>query len=288
LGHLNYTDDDGTFRIVSVPGPVVLTGGLAYGRLLGGLAELMKYKPPLPDPKYPQYFRKGRDFQEYVGLGGKSYIVQGCFCKVLQIEPGATLVKQDIILERASALAVKIQDAEGRPLAGTWVAGISPERYRPALWIDKDSCSAYHVEADEPRLMVFFEPGKKLAGTRMLKGDEKQPVVVKLGPAGAIKGRLLDADVKPLAGVVVELVYQDRQAAEVHQAVHKDKQVVTDAAGAFTFDDLIPERKFFVCVVRRGEALFEEGLSPRDAIVRAVKPGECRDLGAIKLRPTGN
>ncbi len=46
--------------------------------------------------------------------------LQGSFWRVLQIEPGTT-VKQDITVEPASTIQIKIQDANGRPLANTFV-----------------------------------------------------------------------------------------------------------------------------------------------------------------------
>jgi hypothetical protein len=163
------------------------------------------------------------------------------------------------------------------------VTGIGPENWHRPITCATDSCPAYHVEPGKPRLMVFFHPTRKLAGTRTLKGDEKQPVVVTLGPTGSVKGRLVGADGKPLAGVAVDLYYRDREAEEVHGVVYKAKQVVTDAAGAFAADDLIPGLKFELSF-RRGKRTFERETKPADPTAQ-VKPGECRDLGEIQLRP---
>src|SRR5438105_12035981 len=41
------------------------------------------------------------------------------------VRTAGTLVHEDIVLEQAAAIPVKIQNAEGRPLAGAWVTGIS-------------------------------------------------------------------------------------------------------------------------------------------------------------------
>jgi hypothetical protein len=288
LGKLDYTAEDGTFRIVTVPGPVLLMGGLAYGRMPGGYIERMKYKPVSPDPKYPHYFTNVPGFAAgYLDFKGGRAIVEGDFCKVLDIKPAAEIVKQDILLERASALPLTIQDAAGRPLPGVWVKGISSQRADPAVRIDNDACFVYHLEAGKPRLVAFYHLERKLAASLTLKGDEKAPVTVKLGPAGAIKGRLLDADGKPMAGVVVEIGYRDREADDVHRVTHKAKQVVTDAAGVFTFEGLIPERKLFIQALRRGKRFVEQGSKLRNPIVHEVKPGECRDLGAMKCKSPG-
>jgi hypothetical protein len=100
LDTVRYTSDDGTFRIVSIPGPVLLMGGSASRGRPEGLPERVKYKPAAPDPGYPRYFQKPRDFLEYLCPGG-SAAVNFQSCKVLQIKPGVAVVKQDILLERA-------------------------------------------------------------------------------------------------------------------------------------------------------------------------------------------
>jgi hypothetical protein len=132
-------------------------------------------------------------------------------------------------------------------------------------------------------LLVCFHKERKLAGTLTLKGDEKPPVAVKLAPAGAIKGRLLDDNGKPLVGVALSLHYRDRAGEEIHGIVHASKHVVTDAAGAFTLDELVPELKFELSF-QQGKRRFELERKPAERTVQ-VKAGEVRDLGAIKLKP---
>jgi hypothetical protein len=45
-------------------------------------------------------------------------------------------------------------------------------------------------------------------------------------------------------GIIVDLRYRDPGTFLVHEFFYGRKQVVTDAAGAFTFDELVPELKF--------------------------------------------
>jgi hypothetical protein len=136
-------------------------------------------------------------------------------------------------------------------------------------------------------MVVFFHPGRKLAGTLSLKGDEKAPVVKRLSPAASLKGRLLDAEGKPLAGVVVDANYRQHAASEVYNALHGEyganRLVVTSADGAFAFDDVIPQQKLALSF-RRGKRKFERVAKPADPTIQ-VKSGECRDLGALKLKP---
>jgi RNA polymerase sigma factor (sigma-70 family) len=95
------TAADGTFRVVTTPGPVILMGGPSEP-LPGGV----KYQGPVIDPDYPQYFdRRAPGYVSYYGLGGGISPCQGNFCKVLEIKPGARIVEQDIILKREAGPA---------------------------------------------------------------------------------------------------------------------------------------------------------------------------------------
>src|SRR5262249_53221476 len=54
------TAEDGTFRVVTIPGPVLLMGGPT--RQPGKYAPALTYKRLLTDPKFPQYFPTGKPF----------------------------------------------------------------------------------------------------------------------------------------------------------------------------------------------------------------------------------
>ncbi|HEY7154357.1 MAG TPA: sigma-70 family RNA polymerase sigma factor [Gemmataceae bacterium] len=262
------TDANGVFRAVTLPGPVLLMGGTG--------STLCEYKNSIPDPQYPQYFEKLGDHVYRYRSSSNTY-VDGNFCKVLQIKPGVAVVKQDIVLERRNVLGVvKIQDAEGQSLPGVAVWG-------PLNRIEGDACTVYGETTDKSRFLVFYEPKRKLAGTLKWKAGEKWPPVVKLKPTGSVTGRLLDADGKPLAGIVVAPRYRDSMANNMNSRVHETRPVASDANGAFTLDSLIPELPFELSF-RRGRRDFAHQTKPADATVQ-IKPGACRDVGAIKLKP---
>ena len=89
-----YTADDGTFRIVTIPGPVILMGGPDTRRTPDGYTARFRYRPPVPDPNHPRYFPKERGGLDnaYYTLSGGFSPIQGNFCKVLEIKPGAGVV----------------------------------------------------------------------------------------------------------------------------------------------------------------------------------------------------
>jgi 5-hydroxyisourate hydrolase-like protein (transthyretin family) len=273
------TSADGSFRIVSIPGPVILMGGADYHRVPGGDALGYRYKPPVPDPKYPRYFSK--KYQgAFITFGGGFSPIQGNFCKVLDIKPRTRLVKQDVVLERASTLAVKVVDGDGRPAAGFWVAGISPQDWHRPVRGAKGACTLYHLEPGKPRLVVIYEPGKKLFGTLRLKGDEKKPAIVRLAPGGVVQGRLLGEDGKPLVGVSVSLYHRERTAEEIKEHVHRTDVVETDGDGKFRIDRMVPGVKFTLWFTR-GRRTFEAVTKQED---KAVDSGKSLDLGEMKLK----
>jgi hypothetical protein len=274
------TGPDGTFRFVTIPGPVLLMGGPDYMSV--GALEALKFASPVPDPKYPQYFEGPA---AYLGLDVQPGRIEGNFCKVLDIKAGDRLVKQDIVLEPANAIEVKLQDAQGRGLAGVWAAGVGSylQGFYGALRIEKDTCPVYGVEPGESRLMVFCEPDRKLAGTLKVNGDDKSPLIVKLGTAGALRGRLVDKAGKPLAGIEIKVDYREQfEANHTERAVHGQKPPVTDADGVFTVENVIPGLKLGLRFQKDGRSL-EYETEPTQTVVE-LKPGECLDLGVSQLR----
>ena len=57
---------------------------------------------------------------------------------------------------------------------------------------------------DEPRPYFFSHAGKQLAAAVVVKGDEPDTFTVKLQPAAAVSGRLLNDDGEPLADTAQE------------------------------------------------------------------------------------
>jgi hypothetical protein len=87
--------EDGTFRVATLPGPVLLMG------MPRTAAEMARYKRPVADPKYPKYFKKLGDHTVFYGPGGLTVPLQGNFAKVLELKPGAKVVTHDVVFEPA-------------------------------------------------------------------------------------------------------------------------------------------------------------------------------------------
>ena len=273
------TGADHKFRMVTIPGPVILHAGVDAHRLKDGELGRYLYKPAVSDPRYPQYFKQLEHGILCLSAGGVQYALFGNDCTVLQIKPDDRLVTHDVFLQRATALPISIRDVDGAPLDGIWVSGMILHGPGP-VQVKTDSCSVYNLEAGKPRLMVFYEPAKKLIGTLALKGDEKEPSVATLGRPGLIKGRLIAEDGKPWAGVIVSLSFSEGTAEEMHRHIQRAKLIETDSDGKFQIDEIIPGKKFSVAFTR-GAQTFEPLVNSADG---SVQPGATLDLGDVRLK----
>jgi hypothetical protein len=282
------TGADGTFRVVAIPGPVLL-----ISQVQGGLSERLKYRTPMGDPNHPKYFKILSDSTPigFYGHGGVTGSVDGNGFQVLEIKPGAESVEQNLSVESAVGLPVKLRDPDGKPVSGAYAIGLSPRHsWYPPIWVDTDTVPVFFLEPGTPRTMAFFDPKRNLAGAVTLTGDEKGPLVMTLSPTGSMKGRLVDEKGKPLAGVIVDVYYAEGiegVAGAIHRAVPRAKLVTTDATGAFEIGGIIPGEDVFLRFPsgRWAELLSRVPLPGFERGTAALRPGETIDKGEITLYP---
>jgi RNA polymerase sigma factor (sigma-70 family) len=287
------TADDGSFRLVTIPGPVLLISGAHNTRQPGtGRHVPAVFRQPVPDPNYPQYFRYPTYLKDpYPFPFSFSYLsdrgdfpVEGNWCKVLDTKPGTEVVEQDVILDRASELKVLLRDTAGNALTDVKVAGTRTETYLPWDMCTKDTCTVYNLQSGKTRRLVFFDPARSLAATLTLQGDEKAPLTVTLRPTGTVKGRLVGEDGKPLAGVVVDLNYHDWRAAVLHANPLWHRQLVTGADGSFSIQTVIADVEFDFSFNRLRKQFRITSMS---APALSVQSGKVKDLGDLHLEPLG-
>jgi hypothetical protein len=178
-------------------------------------------------------------------------------------------------VDRGVTARIAVQDAEGVPLAGAWVAGLT-EHWPLTYQLPEPAATVYALGPDRPRELALYHPGKRLGGTAVVRGDEKGPVVVKLGPVGRVSGRLLEADGTPLAGAEVSVNARGQAGGELYRfARPTGKPAVTDKDGRFVLSGVVPGVPFYL-QMHKGEQYF--GGKPKIGLQR-LKPGESVDLG---------
>jgi protocatechuate 3,4-dioxygenase beta subunit len=277
------TDAAGHFRLPVIPGSgVLLAQAHPPDGQTGGVA-LNPYRRAAFDPADRRRvgfqedeagrFRAAGNAIESVDLWNVG--------KVLDLAEDAGTVTCDLYVERGRTLTVNVQDADGRPLPGATAAGLT------ALWplavpLPAASFTVYALEPPKPRRLVLYHPGRQLAGLLTVRGDEKEPPVVRLAAAGAVTGRVLDADGAPVAGAEVGVVFADDVARELdRQLSQKRAPVRTDKAGHFRLEGLVPGVKFGLAIRQGRTFLVGE---PRIGL-KLVGAGEALDLGDIRTRP---
>jgi RNA polymerase sigma factor (sigma-70 family) len=269
--YLQTRAEDGTFRVVGLPGR----------GLLGARARGDNYRLSVGADTI-----KGLDQQGLFRTSPHLIFARG-YHTLVEVSPAAG-VKQvtcDIPLDPGRSLKGEVVDPDGKPLAGVKVSGLRSYGGSSYWEGQPQKTSAFTVTGLEPgktRMLEFTHPEKKLAGSVVLKGDEKGPLTVKLGPAGALAGRLVTPDGQPVTDG--ELVPRGegldnsgkQRFGTFPRGVHPDKQ------GRFRLDGLAPGLKYRLGLLNGFYLLSFEGAAAGEL---TVKPGETRDLGDVVVKP---
>lgn len=272
--------NDGTYRVLIIPGPVLLTGGD------GEFGINTRFGPPKADPEYLNLFTtKGPfgDLLSYHGLNGSQGGVDGNWCKVLNATGTDTELKQDIELEPVTKKLVAVVDADGKPVKNASASGFTrmPWHYAEPVG-DTDTIPVFDLRPKEKRLVVARLPERKQVGAAEI--DESDPApVVKLGPGGTANGRVVDEQGKPVAGVTVKLYFDRREVSELYGNLNENRKTETAADGTFAFDELLPgyEFRFQFHVGRK-----QYGPAYRQApAFKILKHGDTLKMGDLKLEP---
>jgi protocatechuate 3,4-dioxygenase beta subunit len=273
------TDPDGRFRVVVLPG-----SELILARAMGGKSDdghPRRYRRAVPDPGHKELFHTstGGGWAVATAGSGTKYLSLEHVAKVIDAkEDGETTV--ELSVDPGLTAKVAVQDADGRPLAGARVSGLT-EEVIDTRQISEATATVYALDPDQPRTLVVCHPDKKLGGTVAVRGDEKQPVVARLRPLGRVTGRAIDADGGPLPGTEISLYSTDRNAFRLYELLRRDRRVVADKDGHFAIEFVVPDIPFRL-VFRKGEKLYHANQPIED---RSLKSGETIDVGDVTLKP---
>ncbi len=121
----------------------------------------------------------------------------------------------DLELTRGPSRAGRLTGPDGLPVVGAEAYGLSACDWWGTVRsraLDADTFEVGGLEPGHPRLLVFTHKARKLVGAAVLKDEDLKstaPLEVKLVPAGAITGRLLDDDGLPWAGAPMSVWMSD-------------------------------------------------------------------------------
>ncbi|MFO0807837.1 MAG: sigma-70 family RNA polymerase sigma factor [Gemmataceae bacterium] len=284
--HMSYnpvssTDPNGRYRIVTVPGPVLLMVGADTSRLPADVPRDVVYELSYLDADHPEYALPGfRGYRRFAGAGTGA--VRDEYCKVLNIPKGMAEVTHDVALRRAKGVPVTVVDADGKRVPGVRVYGLMANPSLPSQRSETGAGNVYHLRVGYRRSLVAYEPTRKLVGSLDLTGGETGPLTVKVVRGGVVTGRALAEDGTPLVGYRVRILYYDTNSPISDELAAAFAPVVTDATGAFRVENVLPGRKP-VALFRgkSGYATYPQEPTPV-ALTDVTRP---LDLGDIRVRP---
>jgi protocatechuate 3,4-dioxygenase beta subunit len=224
------------------------------------------------------------------------------FAAFVEINPklGEEPAKVDFVLDAGGVVKIRVVGPDGQPLTGALAAGLRHDWYPDAdlSGLTKtNEFTAIGLDTKQPRLICFTHWDKKLAGSIVVRGDEQEPVTVKMQPWGSVSGRLLDADGQPIKKATLWFTEVPRGKTGAPRALDVGLHVVerfagkpspdpvTDEDGRFKVEGLIPGLKYNLGWMDQTDRFDLEkwkGLAFSNLV---LKSGETKALGDVKLQP---
>lgn len=248
--------DDGSFRVVGLPGP--------------GLVCVYYQRDP--------YLRANEREDEF---GIKEQFVKSApyhisftsnYNAIARVDPvrGAESVKCDVTIDPGWTFKASVVTPDGKPLTGARVYNLNTDRAWGEAMMSAEFAGGYNPKRSYD--IVVAHPESGLVGTAQPPKQNGGAVVMKLQPGAFATGRLVGVDGKPRARAEVILNFRTKgwRAWRNYLPLH----VKTDADGRFRIEALAPDLEYRLKDAT-GEAVFGDGL----------RSAETKDLGDLKLTP---
>jgi beta-lactamase regulating signal transducer with metallopeptidase domain len=283
------SDDEGYFRIAALPGPGFITF-MAHDHQNYPRAEAI-VKPDGTREKV------ARSMLETA----PSILMPQNYHLVAEVDPAenAKRVELNLELDPGKSLFGRVVDPENNPVMGYYYAGQMAQFtdiWRPSAG-DKFELRGYDPES--PRHVYFAHSERNLAGHVVVAGEPPEDLVVKLQPAGAVKGRLVDDDGVPLGNCQLVPWHPPMiSPADLDDDYHapplprnsphrQSGEYETDDEGRFEISYLVPGVEYRLRAFDRASMTPGRGRMPKFsgplAVVINVAPGESKDLGDVRL-----
>ncbi len=266
----NLTDEQGRYAVAGLPGRG-LVAALAkdsrdYSR--GGGPGLTKGR----EPGWPSVCLKTEPFE--CVPANYHYVAE------LNVADGAEGCEHNIVLDSLPAWRLQgdILDPAGQPLSGCFFHG-----YQSAGnafdFLNSGTFTVRLDRADQVRRLLFVHKERKLAGSLVVKGAAQGPLSVRLQPWGVVSGRVVDAQGKPKASVLIR-GWQMSVSTPPDCGFLPELHYRTDQQGRFRIEGLVAGMKYDLEVIENYKivGLLAGGVT--------VESGQTKDLGDVTVQPT--
>jgi RNA polymerase sigma factor (sigma-70 family) len=258
----------GTFREMVPPGPGVF---LVTVRDAGSDNPYLQVRPDpagLAKTGIDQFLLHGVNAYHLIDVAADSRPLN---CEV-RVEPGRSVTGT-------------VLGPDGKPLAGALVKGLTAIYPRPTP-LQTATFTAVALDPRESRQLLFVHLKQKLAGKLVLRGDEKGEVRVRLEPWGALGGRILDEDGRPVAGARMQMGYPETIFFQpmTWWVGYQGEVVETDREGRFRAEGLTPGMTFRLYVSSGRMMPLSIADTPDGWKELSLRAGEAKDLGDIRVK----
>ena len=235
------SDQDGNFSVVAIPGKsVVLVQAHQQIEIAGEMRSPYMIATPT---KQQQDLLKvegvNRQRRFTAATGTLEFLSLHQAIEIVDLAPGEEPSPLDLTVHRGKTVDLEIVDQDGQPVSGAFVSGVT-EQWPMTARLSGSNVRVHAVNQHRKRFVVFFHKARGLAGRITLDGDEGPAEKVVLRPAGSIRGRAIDQDGNPIAGLKLQPNWFTTYASELYRFHEGDlTSTVTDDDGNFEIHNLI-------------------------------------------------
>jgi RNA polymerase sigma factor (sigma-70 family) len=255
------TRKDGSYRVVGLPGP--------------GLLALRCWAPGLSaNERDDEYGTK-----QVMVFTKPGPIISENYTGLARVEPpqGTARWVRDLPVDcdPGWSFTGRVLGPDDKPLPGVLSFGLV-RRLEP--WDAQKKMAEFTVSGlnpRRPREFLFLHQEKGLVGTAGPPKANGGSVMVRMVPGAAVRGRLVDADGRPRAGVELKLTF--RTKTESFWQSYPPESIKTDMEGRFRLEALLPGYRFRLSD-STGELLLDS----------ALRSGQTTELGDVQMtQPDG-
>jgi RNA polymerase sigma factor (sigma-70 family) len=259
--------DDGTFQFIGLPGRGVIGARGFQDRYLVAVGS-EKYK-----------LRAGPGWKT-IETSPPCMIEN--YHTLAEVAPAkdATSLTCAITLDPGRTLTGTVVGLDGKPLAGARIGGVTG--FSITCWEHQTQPAAeftvYAVKEGQKRNVLVLHEEKHLAGSLMIRGDEKGPLAIRLKPWAVLTGRLVTGDGQPRPDVEVTLERYGDRITDPSTGYHTARSFQTDKEGKFRIEALVPGLKYTMHVKDKGRlvgTVFED---------LTFESGEGKNLGDVQVK----